>query len=256
MKSCVDKGGVNALTLRSGAPQRPGSRYAAKASETTAAIKRSAPICVLSESPKNRMIRSRYNPRHTNIATHNAMNTSLSKMCQPYAKSATDRNFNDNANSTKPRITFIVFSHPPDFGRPFNHDGNIANTVKGTANAIANPNIPTAGPTTLPCVTASTSSVPIIGPVHENETSTKVNAIRNKLIRPVVFPALLLTAFVNPLGIVISKTPKNETANTTSKIKNSTLNHALVAISLSVPGPKATVITSPKSKYMTIIDNP
>ena len=91
---------------------------------------------------------------------------------------ATLRNFSAKASSTKPNTTFRVFIHDPDFGACFSHEGKRAKRVKGSANATAKPNIPIAGASQLPLVVVSTSSSPMIGAVHENDTSTRVKAIR------------------------------------------------------------------------------
>ena len=72
----------------------------------------------------------------------------------------------------------MVVIHEPDFGACFSQAGNMAKSVNGKASAKAKPNIPTAGATQLPLVVVSTSSKPIIGAVHENDTSTRVKAIR------------------------------------------------------------------------------
>ena len=77
----------------------------------------------------------------------------------------------------------MTFIQPPDLGIDFNQDGNKANNVNGKANANAKPNIPIAGATTLPVVETSTNKKPMIGPVQENDTNDKVNAIKkNKML--------------------------------------------------------------------------
>ena len=72
----------------------------------------------------------------------------------------------------------MVVIHEPDFGACFSQAGNMAKSVNGRARARAKPNIPSAGASQLPLVVVSTSSRPIIGAVHENDTSTSVKAIR------------------------------------------------------------------------------
>ena len=81
------------------------------------------------------------------------------------------------------------------FGACLSHVGNNANSVKGNAKAKANPNIPTAGAMMLPDVETSTSRKPIMGPVHEKDTSVSVNAIRKILSSPPAFEARLSTEF-------------------------------------------------------------
>ena len=75
-------------------------------------------------------------------------------MCQPYARSATDKNFSENANSMKPNTTLIMFIHEPDFGAFLSKVGKRAKKVNGKARAKAKPNIPTAGATQSPLVAA------------------------------------------------------------------------------------------------------
>ena len=87
----------------------------------------------------------------------------------------------------------------------------------------------------------------MIGPVQENETSDKVNAIRNMLNRPVVCSALLSTALLHFEGRVISNAPKNDAANTTSIRKKKILKTALVDKSFNALAPKISVMASPKA---------
>ena len=176
---------------------------------------------------------------------HNATNTSRSRICQPYAKSATLRNFNANANSKNAKVTLKVFIQPPDFGNFFNTDGNIANSENGNANASAKPNIPIAGAISdLPA--ASTSKVPMIGPVQENDTTTKVNAISKMLRKPVVLLDLLLRAVDQELGKVISNAPKNDAANTTKIRKKIMFTTALVLSAFKADAPKISVTSRPR----------
>ena len=123
--------------------------------------------------------------------------------------------------------------------------GNIAKRLKGIDNAKAKPNIPTAGPTAVPIVAACTSSVPIIGPVHEKDTSTKVNDMKKMLITPVVESALLSNLLVHEAGNTSSNAPKKETANKTKRAKKMMLKTAFVERSFSALAPKMPVIKSP-----------
>ena len=75
-----------------------------------------------------------------------AMNTSLSRMRQPFTRSALDKNFKARASSKKPRETFTAFNQPPAFPSIFMLPGKNANNAKGKANAIENPSIPNKGP--------------------------------------------------------------------------------------------------------------
>jgi hypothetical protein len=132
-----------------------------------------------------------------------------------------ERNLKANANSRNPKNTLTEFSQPPDFGKEFNQPGNAANKPKGRASARENPNIPINGPTP-PIVADSTRSVPTMGPVHENETRASVNAIKNIPRKPPFLDAesALLT---HVFGRFISKAPKNDKANTISRIKKNKL---------------------------------
>ena len=148
----------------------------------------------------------------------------------------------------KPKTTFSVVIHEPDFGACFSHDGNKANSVNGRANAKAKPNMPTAGAIQLPLVVVSTSSNPMIGAVHENDTSTNVNAIRKIEIKPLVADALESTLSAHEEGSLISNQPKKLRANTTKSRNRKILNTALVDIAFSVSLPKSAVTKSPNPK--------
>ena len=175
-------------------------------------------------------------------------NTSRSNRRQPYAKSATERNFNAKANSKKPKTTFTEFNHPPDFGMLCNMFGKMAKRLNGIDKAKAKPNIPIAGPTAAPIVAACTNSVPMIGPVQENDTSTNVNAMKKMLMIPVVESAFVSSLFVHEAGNTNSNAPKKETANKTSKRKNMILNIAFVDKSFNALAPKIPVISKPNTK--------
>ena len=142
-------------------------------------------------------------------------------------------------------MTLKVFIQPPDLGNFFNTDGNIANSENGNANAIAKPNIPIAGARSdLPA--ASTSRVPMIGPVQEKDTITNVNAISNMLRKPVVLLDLLLSAVDHELGKVISNAPKNDAANSTKIKKKMIFTTALVLSAFNADAPKISVTNKPK----------
>ena len=87
----------------------------------------------------------------------------------------------------------------------------------------------------------------MMGPVHENETSESVNAMRKMLNRPVVFSALLSTAAPQDEGSVISKPPKKLAAKTRSIRKKRMLNTALVERSLSALAPNMVVMMRPRA---------
>ena len=90
--------------------------------------------------------------------------------------------------------------------------------VNGSANATENASIVTIGVQNSPSVDLM-STVPTIGPVQENETSTSVRAMKKIPIRPPLSECLsdLLTSEV---GRTISNAPKNEAANTMNTMKN------------------------------------
>ena len=174
-------------------------------------------------------------------------------MCHPYARSATLRNFRENANSRKPRQTLMQFIQPPLLGALFSHAGNMANSVNGRAKATAKPNMPTVGAKMEPVVLTSTSRNPMMGPVHEKLTRLKVKAMRNILHRPVAASDFLSTAFVHLAGSVISKPPRKLAANTSSIKKKNTLKTALVLRAFNALAPNTMVTSSPSKTYMTTI---
>ena len=120
-------------------------------------------------------------------------------------KSALERNFNAKPNSIKPRTTFTVFIQPPDFGKLCKACGNNAKAPKIIAQANPNPanaKVNIIGTSELP-ETAVPKRLPNIGPVQENDTITKVSAIKKI---PIIPPAS--SAFADllamELGSVIS----------------------------------------------------
>ena len=141
-----------------------------------------------------------------------------------------------------------MFIHEPDFGACFNQAGNRANKVNGRASANANPNMPNAGASQLPLVVVSTSSSPIIGAVHENDTSTNVKAIRKMLNSPLVSVALVSTLFAQLSGSLISNHPKKDRAKTTSSRNRKMLKTALVDMAFSVSLPNSAVTSSPSPR--------
>ena len=98
---------------------------------------------------------------------------------------------------------------------------------------------------------ASTSRVPIMGPVQEKDTSTRVNAMKKMPTIPPALPAFASAAFVHFEGSLISKAPKKLIAKNTSIAKKMRLNTAPVAISFSFPGPKISVSTRPSTRKMS-----
>ena len=110
--------------------------------------------------------------------------------------------------------------------------------------------MPTAGATISPCVLTATSRKPMMGPVHEKETSVSVNAMKKMLNIPLVDELAVFILLLHDEGSCISKAPKNEAANTTSMAKNRRLNTALVLSALSVLAPKSSVTASPSVTYI------
>ena len=112
-------------------------------------------------------------------------------------------NFRAKANSMKARMTLRVFIQPPDFGSFCNMLGKSAKMVKGTAIPSEKPNMPMMGFTKEPPA-AFRATAPAMGSVQENETSTRVSAMKKM---PATLPALcrLAEPFTHELGKVISK---------------------------------------------------
>ena len=131
----------------------------------------------------------------------------------------------------------------------------MANSEKGSASAMAKPNMPTAGAKRL-CPAASTSNVPMIGPVQEKETITSVNAMSNILRNPPVERALLSKAVDQLSGSVISNKPKNDSAKTTNSRKKKIFTIALVLSSFNADAPKIIVTSNPKPTYKTMMLKP
>ena len=130
-------------------------------------------------------------------------------------------------------------------GADFSSEGNRAKRVKGMANARAKPNMPTAGATISPCVLTATSRKPMMGPVHENDTSVRVKAMKKMLTMPVVDELAELILLLHDEGSVMSKAPKNEAAKATSMAQKMRLNTALVLRALSELAPKMRVTARP-----------
>ena len=158
--------------------------------------------------------------------------------------SAIDKNLSARANSKKPRNTFTVFSHPPDFGIELSQPGNAANKEKGRAKAREKPNIPTIG-AKPPTVADWTNKGPTIGPVHEKETRARVNAIKKMPIKP-ARSAALSDLLIQEVGNEISKAPKNEIAKIMINIKKKIFAQKPVDNSFKYEDPKAAVTMVPK----------
>ena len=117
---------------------------------------------------------------------------------------------------------------------------DIFKTIKKESNAKEKPNMPIIGHITPPFTAASTNNVPIIGPVQENETNDKVNAIKNIPNNPPlsdIFSDLL----IQEDGNVNSKKPKNDIANNTKSKKKNKLKITLVDKAFKASAPNSVV---------------
>ena len=130
----------------------------------------------------------------------------------------------------------------------------MANNAKGIANARENPSIPTIGFTKAPPAD-STRMLPTIGPVHEKDTNTIVNAIKNIPVRPPL-SACWSALFTIQLGNTISNAPKKEAAKTTNIKKNNTLGSQWVANRFANAGPSNTATSVPIKTYMPTMLKP
>ena len=117
--------------------------------------------------------------------------------------------------------------------------------TKGIAKAIANPNIPSRGLNVIPDDAASTSRVPIIGPVHENETITSVNAIKSIDNRPDVLSTCWSIFVLQVDGSAKSKPPKKDMENSTRRANKNMLKMAFVEREFNPSAPLSTVIIKP-----------
>ena len=142
----------------------------------------------------------------------------------------------------KPKTTFTEFIQPPLFGNFWSKFGNMANSANGKAKATEKANMQRMGVQMAPCVDCI-STVPTMGPVHENDTSTKVKAM--KKIPPKFLVLCLLSLLFNMLlPRVISKAPKNEAAKIMNTKKNIKFGIQFVASQLNIPA----VTPSPPTK--------
>ena len=170
-----------------------------------------------SESWANFKKPNKYMVKRPKITIHIAIKSSLSSKWACKTRSAFDKNLNASAISRNPRVTLTEFSQPPLWGNEFNQPGKAANNPKGNAIAKEKPNIPIIGPK-YPPEDASTNRVPTIGPVHENDTNARVNAIKKIPISPPLSEALSLL-FTQDAGSCNSKAPRKDAPKIISKRK-------------------------------------
>ena len=139
-------------------------------------------------------------------------------------------------------------SQPLLLGRFFNSEGNIAKSVKGSAKVIEKTSIVRIGAQKSPAV-APMIAEPTIGPVHENDTSTSVRAMKKTPSRPPrsALRSLLLT--IQP-GNVISNAPKNDAAKTMKTMKKIRLGSQCVASQLKM---SAVTASPPNSRVSRMI---
>src|SRR6056297_632268 len=166
-----------------------------------------------------------------------------------------DRNLKAKAKMMKASTTFTEFIQPPDLGIFLSQPGKIASKVKGIPKPKAKPNIPTVGSATLP-PTALTSKAPTIGPVQENETITRVRAMKNDARKPPL-STCLSALLANPEGRTISKSPKKEAANVRKSRKNNELGSQWVPRVVVKSAPALVSETMmPTLVYRMMIDKP
>ena len=134
-----------------------------------------------------------YTVKNKNIKTHIPRNASIFNKPQCCTKSALDKNLNAKASSKNPSMTFVVLSHPPDFGSDFIIFGNIAKRAKGRPRATPKPAIPAVSCQAPPSADNDPARRdPRIGPVQENDTIDKVRAMKKTpKIPPIPSPLLV-----------------------------------------------------------------
>ena len=159
---------------------------------------------LIGESCGNLIFAKIYKANPMKITIQIPIKTSRFRMSQCATKSAFDKNLNAKANSKNPKTTLVVFSHPPDFGKEFNQLGNSANNAKGSAKANPKPVIPAVNCIAPPSEDKEPANKePKIGPVQENETIARVNAIKKMPTIPPTEEAESIL-FPQELGNVIS----------------------------------------------------
>src|SRR5690606_34113052 len=117
----------------------------------------------------------------------------------------------------------------------FSHSGKMAKRAKGIAKAREKANIPKMGCRISPPAEAIKIE-PTIGPVQENETSTKVKAIKKMPVNPPLSP-LASTLLTRLLGKFSSNKPKNARAKKINIRKKKTLGNQCVESQFANSGP-------------------
>ena len=93
----------------------------------------------------------------------------------------------------------------------------------------------------------------MIGPVQENDTSTRVSAMK-KIPMKLVVPARASDRFIQEDGRLISKAPRNEIPKIRNNAKNTRLAIQFVARLFSAAGPKTMVIKKPSRVKMITME--
>ena len=150
----------------------------------------------------------------------------------------------------KPSTTLTLFIQAPLFIF-FIRDGNIARIVNGRANAIEKASIVTIGVQNSPWVDLIRTE-PTIGPVQENDTSTRVSAMKKMPASPFLseFLSLLLTS---DEGSVISKAPKKDAAKIMNTAKKTRFGSQWVASQLKMSAVTASPPTMRVTRMMMLI---
>src|SRR4249920_2641943 len=132
----------------------------------------------------------------------------------------------------KPKVTFNTCIQCPDRGRVCKAVGNIANKPKGSPNANPNAVKPISGLMKSESSVTILMRLPMKGSVQENETSTRVKAMKKIPISP---PRSVIDSdlLIHDEGSLISNTPKNDNPNKKNITKNMILKNHPVESSFS-----------------------
>ena len=189
------------------------------------------------------------------MATSMAINISLSNRCNCKVVSTVERNLKAKAISINPRKTFTTFNQPPELGNEFIIAGKIEKSMKGSAKAKPNANIPIRSAVLPPSADIPTNKEPKIGPVHEKDAKESTRAIKNIPTTPPL-SAFESAAFTQDDGNCISKAPKKDIPNTNSMRKKKRLNQTLVDISFNKLEDPVTTTSKPNKTCIATIENP
>ena len=149
-----------------------------------------------------------------------------------------------------PSTTFTLASQLPLLSF-VSSEGKSAKIVKGSAKATENASIVNIGIQNCPWVDWM-RTVPTIGPVQENDTSTRVSAIKNTPTSP-FFPDLPSALFTHDEGRVISNAPKKDAAKTIKTMKKTIFGSQCVASQLNMSAVTASPPAIQVMRMMTVI---